>query len=61
MSDLLREIELFCARHGMPPTRFGKLAMNDKAFVFALRAGRDVFTRTAAKVRRFMAEYSEEK
>ena len=59
MQDLLEEIEHFCLRTGMSETRFGELALNDKPFVSQLKAGRDLRGSTAAKLRKFMAEYQE--
>lgn len=57
MSDLLTEIQVFCEAHGIKPTRFGELALNDKPFIAQLESGRRVWPETAAKVRRFMATY----
>ena len=41
----------------MSETRFGELALNDKPFVSQLKAGRDLRSSTAARLRKFMAEY----
>jgi aspartate carbamoyltransferase catalytic subunit len=57
MQDLLREIEQFCLLHDMSETRFGELALNDKPFVSQLKAGRDLRSSTAVRLRQFMAEY----
>ena len=38
---LIRKIEVFLRRTGMPPTRFGRLAARDPRFVFDLRDGRE--------------------
>jgi len=57
MQDLLHEIEQFCLRNEMSETRFGELALNDKPFVSQLKAGRDLRSSTAARLRSFMAEY----
>lgn len=51
------DIAAFCAANDMAPTRFGLLALNDKAFVAQLGNGRRVWPETEAKVRRFMATY----
>ena len=60
MADLLHEIEAFCDAHDIAPSRFGLIALNDKAFVGQLRAGRRVWPETEQKVRRFMATYRPE-
>lgn len=57
MATLLDEITLFCETHGLKPTRFGELALNDKPFVSQLKTGRRMWPETEAKVRRFMATY----
>jgi hypothetical protein len=57
MSNILSDIEAFCATHQMPVTRFGELAMNDKPFVGRVRDGRRLWPETEARVRRFMATY----
>lgn len=57
MDDLISEIAAFCARHGMSKTRFGLLALNDKAFVGQIEGGRDCLRRTEEKVRQFMSSY----
>ncbi len=58
MKTLLTEIEAFCAAHNIKTSRFSQLAMNDKAFVIKLRAGRRTWPETEAKVRDFMREYA---
>jgi hypothetical protein len=54
---LLAEIEAFLARHRMPETTFGKICLNDTAFVSRFRSGSDVRSRTADKLRQFMRDY----
>lgn len=56
-SSLTAEIEAFLDRVGMSPTRFGVLTVNDAKLVSRLRAGSDVRTQTADKLREFMREY----
>lgn len=52
---LLSDIETFLAETEMPPSTFGRRAVNDWKFVRDLRAGkRRVWPETAEKVRRFM-------
>lgn len=53
-TEFAREIEQFLSDTGMSPTRFGKRAVGDPAFVFKIRKGRDVTLGTAEKVRLFM-------
>lgn len=57
MSTLLTDIHRFCEAHGLAPTRFGELALNDKPFVAQLENGRRLWPETEAKVRSFMATY----
>lgn len=57
MTSLISEIKSFCERHDLAQTKFGLLALNDKAFVGQLHGGRRLWPETEAKVRRFMAEY----
>jgi len=45
-----REVERFLRRTGMPPTKFGRLAVNDPRFVLDLRNGREPRSATAARV-----------
>lgn len=58
MAQLLTEIDSFCKRHDLAPTRFGLLALNDKAFVAQIKNGRRLWPETEAKIRKFMAEYT---
>jgi hypothetical protein len=51
---LLQDIECFIDKFGLAASRFGLLAMNDPALVKRLRAGGDVRTETAQKLRDFM-------
>lgn len=60
MPDLLTEIRLFCETHGITPTRFGELALNDKPFVSQLERGRRLWPETEQRVRLFMASYKPE-
>jgi len=57
MATLLTDIHTFCDKHGIAPTRFGELALNDKPFVAQLENGRRLWPETEAKVRQFMATY----
>lgn len=53
---LIREIDEFCAEHGMKPSTFGKAALNDPAFYLNLKNGREVRRATRRKLAEFMAE-----
>lgn len=48
--NLLRRIERFLLRTGMPPTSLGRSAMNDPRFVFDLRRGRRPARATVARM-----------
>lgn len=58
---LARQIEAFMARHGMNAETFGRQAMNDVAFVYRLRKGRNPSSVTIDKVTAFMADYAKKK
>ena len=57
MSELIKEIEAFCAKHSLSGRRFGELAVKDGAFWFKLNKGRDLRMSTVSRVREFMKEY----
>lgn len=57
---LLRKIEVFLRRTGMPPTRFGRLATHDPRFVLDLRNGRVPRPHTEERVEHFMNKYRED-
>jgi hypothetical protein len=54
---LIRKIETFLRRTGMPPTKFGRLATHDPRFVFDLRMGRVPRPHTETRVEHFMNTY----
>ena len=56
---LIRKIETFLRRTGMPATNFGRLAAHDPRFVLDLRNGREPRPRTETRVEHFMNTYSE--
>ncbi|CAB4137836.1 hypothetical protein UFOVP326_99 [uncultured Caudovirales phage] len=59
MGKLLEDIATFLTRHGMPPTRFGVLAVGDGNLVADLRAGsRSPRIDTVERIERFMREYN---
>lgn len=53
-SDLLADIEAFCAARDMPVSRFGSDAMGDPSFVFDLRNGRECRRATLDRARDWM-------
>jgi hypothetical protein len=56
---LIRKIEVFLRRTGMPATKFGRLATSDPRFVLDLRNGRLPREATERRVEHFMNEYRE--
>ena len=57
MVYFLSKVEKFLARHNMPPSVFGELAVRDSGFVRGLRAGRCPRIDTVARVEAFMRGY----
>ena len=57
---LIRKIETFLRRTGMPATKFGRLATHDPRFVLDLRNGREPRTPMERRVEHFMNTYREE-
>jgi hypothetical protein len=57
---LIRKIENFLRRTGMPATKFGRLAAQDPRLVLDLRMGREPRPRTERRVEHFMNTYTEE-
>ena len=58
---LLRKIEVFLRRTGMPATKFGRLAARDPRFVLDLRNGREPRDRTEQRMEHFMNNYREDR
>lgn len=56
---LIRKIEVFLRRTGMPATKFGRLATQDPRFVLDLRNGRMPRSCTEERVEHFMNTYRE--
>ena len=52
---VVREIERFLRRTGMPPSRFGMEAVRDPRLVFDLRKGRQLGRQIESRVRAYMA------
>lgn len=53
--DLIAQIEAFCRREGIAESTFGKLAINDPAFVSRLRGGKNIGLNTCDRVSKFIA------
>lgn len=53
--SLLWEIKVYCRRTGMPPTRFGRLAVNDPRLVGDLARGRKPGRSLSGRVEAFIA------
>ncbi|MEO9130597.1 MAG: hypothetical protein ABI240_05250 [Sphingomonas sp.] len=53
--SMLRKIELYLKKTAMPPTRFGRLAVNDPRLVGDLKNGREPGSRIVARVEAFLA------
>jgi hypothetical protein len=58
---LIRKIEVFLRRTGMPATKFGRLATRDPRFVLDLRNGREPRAQTEKRVEHFMNTYAEDR
>jgi len=52
---MLRKIELYLKKTAMPPTRFGRLAVNDPRLVGDLKNGREPGSRVVARIEAFLA------
>jgi hypothetical protein len=57
---LIRKIEKFLDRTGMPQTKFGRLAAHDPRFVGDLRNGREPRSSLVSRVEHFMNTYRPE-
>lgn len=55
--SLLIEIDRYLRLTGMPPTKFGRLTVNDPRLVGDLRRGRQPGPHTIARARAFMSEH----
>lgn len=57
---LIRKIEVFLRRTGMPATKFGRLAAHDPRFVSDLRQGREPRSSTVRRMEHFMNIYGKD-
>lgn len=55
---VLRKIQKFLKHSGMPPTKFGRLAVRDPRLVGDLRNGREPGARMVRRIETFLAEHS---
>jgi hypothetical protein len=55
-AEVVEQIDSFLSRHDMAPSRFGRAALGEPAFVSTLRAGRTPGLGTLAKLFAFMRE-----
>ncbi len=54
--SLLIDIDRFLRHNDMPPTRFGREAVNDPRFVFDIRKGRECGGKTRSRVYAYIAK-----
>lgn len=54
--SVLAKIDRYLKETGMPPTRFGRLAVNDPRLVGDLRNGRELGQRVLARVEAFLTQ-----
>lgn len=54
--SLLVKIDRYCRRTGVPPSKFGRLAVHDPRLVHDLRMGRQLGPAIIARIEAFMAE-----
>ena len=54
IAALIKQIEAYCARHGIEETTFGLRAVNDGKFVARLRDGSSIQIKTYKKVSDFL-------
>lgn len=54
-TPLLSEIAAFCARHDLSKSAFGEAALGDPRLVFDLEKGRELRSRTLARLKAYLA------
>lgn len=57
--EMLWEVKRYLQRTGMPPTRFGRLVVNDPRLVGDMERGRQPGKRVKQRVRAFIAAHPE--
>lgn len=55
--EVLARIERFLRKADMPPTTFGRLAVNDPRLISDLRAGREAGSKIIARIDAFIAGF----
>lgn len=58
--SVLGKIERYLRKTEMPPTRFGRLAVNDPRLVGDMRKGREPGPRLVARIEAFLTQGSEQ-
>ena len=58
--SMLRKIEIYLKETAMPPTRFGRLAVNDPRLVGDLKNGREPGSHIVARIEAFLARGRED-
>jgi hypothetical protein len=53
-----RQVELFLRQQGMPPTKFGRLAVSDPRLVLDMRMGREIRPNMKERLAEFMKNYA---
>ena len=53
---ILGKVERYLRKHGVPATKFGRLAVRDPRLVGDLRNGRELRAKTLARVEAFLAQ-----
>lgn len=56
---LIRDVERFLTATGLPPTKFGRLAVSDPRLVYDLRNGREPRPALRSRVEHFMNTFRE--
>ena len=54
--SLLIEIDRYCRRTGLPPSKFGRMAVRDPRLIHDLKMGRQPGPAIRARIAAFMAE-----
>lgn len=55
--SMLGKIDRYCRRTGTPPSKFGRLAVQDPRLVHDLRLGRQLGPAITRKIEAFLAEH----
>lgn len=55
--DIQREIQRYLKETGLPPTRFGRLAVNDPRLIGDMQRGRQLGVAVRTRILRYIAEH----